>query len=86
MVNQLMKIMVHYHLVFKIDLVVFDQQVHIHQHVQHHQNQMKQIHFQLIINHYGIVQILNSKLIKVHFKMVNFNFSKKKICFFSSVI
>ncbi len=64
MVNQRMKIMAQHLRVLKIDLVVFDQLVHIHRHVQHHRNQMKQI------NHYGIVRILINQITKVHFKLV----------------
>ncbi len=64
MANQQMRIMEQPRRMFKIDLLVFDQLVHIHQHVRHHLNSMNPI------NPYGIIRIPNNKRLKVHFKMV----------------
>lgn len=62
--NQWKEIMNQLHRVLKIDLVVFDQRVHVHRHVPRLRKRMNPI------DRCGIVQITNKKQSKVRFRMV----------------
>lgn len=64
--NQQRRIMDQLLRVLKIDLLAFDQLVHVHRHVQHHRNPVNRI------NHHGMVQILNNnnQQRKVHLRLV----------------